>query len=116
MQDFKRYCYTLKNRQGKRYASNSVKGFLKAPASFFRHNGYRLMLEIGYWTDIEPAPREKVLRKWVPSNEEIRLIYKRAESYRDKALLLVLYQSGFSPIDVSALRIEHFPDLYVDRP
>ena len=56
------------------------------------------------------------MTKWVPSNEHVRLMYRRAESYGDKALLLVLYQSGFAPIDVSALRIEHFPELYTMEP
>jgi len=116
MRDFKRHLYTLKNRKGKRISSATVENRLKAPASFFRHNGLRLNLESGFWTDIEPAEREKVPTKWVPSNEHVRIMYKRTESYRDKALLLVLYQSGFSPIDVSALRIEHFPEIYSESP
>jgi len=61
--------------------------------------------------NIEPTEREKVSLKWVSSNAEVRLLYKYA-SLRDKPLLLALYQSGFSEIDVSCLRIEHFPQIY----
>jgi len=116
MRDYKQHLHTLKNRKGKRISSATIENYLKAPASFFRYNGLRLSLESGFWSDIEPAEREKVVTKWVPSNEHVRLMYKRAESYRDKALLLTLYQSGFTPIDVSALRIEHFPEIYSETP
>jgi site-specific recombinase XerC len=55
---------------------------------------------------------EKVIaQKWVPSNIEIRVLYSQA-SVRDRALLLALYQSGFSEIDISSLNIENLNDIY----
>jgi len=61
--------------------------------------------------DVEPAPRETVEKEWIPSNEEVRVIYRACKSARDRSIVLILYQSGFSQVDVAHMKIEDF-DFY----
>jgi len=88
----------------------TIHGYIRTAQSFFANNSVRLQFgkkEL----HIEPSEKDKVIREWIPTNEEVRLIYKMATNARDRALLLVLYQSGLSPVDVAGLRIEEL-DLY----
>ena len=96
---------------GKRkYASTTVKSKLQRVMGFFAHNNLRLMFGRGQ-LNVEPSQRERVSLKWILGKTEVRLMYKRA-SLDEKARLLCLYQSGFSPIDLCELKIEDFPELY----
>ncbi|MDH5266150.1 MAG: site-specific integrase [Candidatus Bathyarchaeota archaeon] len=55
---------------------------------------------------------QKVIeQKWIPTNIEVRVMYSQANA-RDRGLLLVLYQSGFSEIDAASLNIEDLNDIY----
>lgn len=69
--------------------------------SFFAHNDYALQFHRG-----ELKQARSVIKEYVPTNEDLRAMYDTAETHRDKALLLVLSQSGLSQIDVSQLNIE----------
>ena len=108
---FTRHLESLTDNEGKRKLSTwSIKGFQTAVQSFFSHNGCRLVFARKE-LDVEPAEREKVEKEWIPSNEEVRVIYRACKSARDRSILLTLYQSGFSEVDVSNMRIEDF-DFY----
>lgn len=77
--------------------------------SFFSHAHVRLEYArkelIGA---VEPNESEKIIKDWIPNNEDARIIYRVSQSSRDKAIFLTLYQSGLSPVDVCALSIQHF--------
>jgi site-specific recombinase XerD/uncharacterized coiled-coil protein SlyX len=104
---------------GKKYAielnktswkMNTKKSHLRTMLSFFSVNHSRLEYARGeLFSILEPTQEEKTYREWIPSNEEIRLLYRMASNSRDRAILLVLYQSGFSEVDLSEMRIEDFP-------
>jgi site-specific recombinase XerD len=88
---------------------NTVKSYLRTVQSFFAYNNVKLILTRND-TKITPKNREdRVPTEWIPSNEEVRLFYRMAKDARDRAILLTLYQSGFSEADVANMRIDDFP-------
>lgn len=90
------------------YAKNTIeKNYLRTVQSFFARNRLALEFKRG---ELTVERRRKVEKDWVPSNEEIRVMYSMAD-LRDRALLLMLYHSGYSEIDVSQMNIEDF-DFY----
>lgn len=104
--------------------STTIHRKLSAIRSFFTHNRLQLKFSRG---ELKPRVNESemITQDWILANEEIRALYSVA-SVRNRALLLCLYQSGFSPIDVSKLNIEHLKDgtktiyetedhLYIDK-
>src|SRR3990170_5504422 len=60
---------------------------------------------------VEERKEDKVISEWIPENAQVKQIYQHGE-VRDRALLLCLYQSGFSETDVSCLSIEDLPNIY----
>lgn len=98
--------------ESKGYRKGTIATYLRTMLSFFSHAHYPLRYArkelLGA---IEPNETEKVQKDWIASNEEIRVLYRMAKSARDRAILLVNYQSGFAPADTCALNVEHF-DFY----
>jgi integrase len=85
----------------------TVHGQLRTVMSFFSKNGVKLLFSRGE-VKINPSEKDKVDIEWIPSNEEVRLLYRLCDSARDRAVLLTLYQSGFSEVDVASMQIETF--------
>jgi site-specific recombinase XerD len=85
----------------------TVKSHIRTVMSFFSKTGVKLSFNRGE-LKVNPSEKDKVIREWIPSNEEIRLLYRMAKDSRDRAILLVLYQSGFSEVDVATMKIEDF--------
>jgi len=104
---YKNYLETRKTDKGTRLRVPTIHGYLRCVQSFFSHNDVKLMFRRGE-LKVEPSEQEKVYRKWVLDNSEIRHLYRCAKTPRDRALILVLYQSGFSPVDVASMKIEDF--------
>ena len=86
----------------------SVKTKLRTVASFFSRNGLPLALKRGDWESTKPQP---VIQRWKITKEEVKAMYSHG-NLRDRALLLVLAQSGFSEVDVSHLKIENLKGIY----
>lgn len=86
----------------------SVKTQLRTVASFFSRNGLPLNLKRGDW---ESTQQQQVIQRWKITREDIKAMYGHG-NLRDRALLLVLAQSGFSEIDVSNLKIEELKGIY----
>jgi site-specific recombinase XerD len=97
--------------EGKGYRKNTIVTYLRTMLSFFSQNHVKLTYArkelIGA---VEPSPKDKVIKEWIPSNEDVRLLYRVAQNSRDRAILLMMYQSGLSPVDV-CLNIEQL-DFY----
>lgn len=95
--------------EDKGYRKSTITTYLRTMLSFFSHAHVRLQYArkelLGA---IEPNIKDKVTKDWIPNNEDLRILYRVSQSSRDKAILLTLYQSGLSPIDVCALKIQHF--------
>ena len=86
----------------------SVKTRLRTVASFFSRNGLPLALKRGDWESTQQQP---VIQRWKITKEEVKAMYSHG-NLRDRALLLVLAQSGFSEVDVSQLKIENLSGIY----
>src|SRR4030065_1052380 len=101
-----KYMHSLEE---KGYRRGTVATYLRTMLSFFSHAHVRLeYARKELLGAIEPSDKDKVTKTWVPSNEDVRVLYRMAQSARDRAILLTLYQSGFSPVDTCAFNIEHF--------
>lgn len=88
--------------------ASSIKTMLRTVASFFSRNSVPLALKRGDW---ESTKETEVVHRFKLKKEDVRKMYAHA-SLRDRSLLLVLYQSGFSEVDVSALKVEDIKDIY----
>jgi len=82
---------------------SSLKTYLKTVASFFSRNGLPLNLKRGDW---ESTKTQQVIKRFKLSKEDVKAMYAHG-NLRDRALLLVLGQSGFSEADVSEMKIEN---------
>lgn len=90
----------------------TVRTKVKSVMSFFSRNRLPLRFKRGELKQAINRDREgKVVSEWIPTNEEVRVVYGLAD-VRDRALILLLYQSGLSESDVSALNVEDIPELY----
>lgn len=81
---------------------------LKIASSFFSRNGSSLDLHQGDWT---PTTKQEPICKFEVTKEDLKRMYGHA-NLRDKCLLLILAQSGFSETDISELKIEQIKGLY----
>ena len=105
------YKHSLENLDLKK---NTIKSYLRTVQSFFAYSNVKLVLTRND-TKITPKNREdRVPTEWIPTNEEVRLFYRMAKESRDRSILLTLYQSGFSEVDVANMYIEDFP-FYDDK-
>jgi site-specific recombinase XerD len=85
-----------------------VRTLLTPVASFFSRNGLPLNLKRGDW---ESTQTQQVVHRMKLTKEDVKSMYSHGNT-RDRALLLVLAQSGFSEADVSCLKIEQLKGLY----
>ena len=86
----------------------SVSTELTAVASFFSRIGLPLALKRGDWQSTMQQP---VIQRLKITRDDVKAMYSHA-SLRDRALLLVLAQSGFSEVDVSFFRVEELKGFY----
>lgn len=86
----------------------SMKTQRRTVASFFSRNGLPLNLKRGDW---ESTQQQQVVQRWKATKEDVKSFYSHG-NLRDRALLLVLAQSGFSEADVSNLKIEEPKGIY----
>jgi hypothetical protein len=106
-QKFREYKLHLENHGN--LSPAAVKSQLIPVASFFSRNGLQLSLKRGDW---ESNQIQKVKTgKQKLEKEDIKAMYTHGNT-RDRALLLVLAQSGFSEVDVSSFRVEDLKELY----
>ena len=86
----------------------AISTLLTPIASFFRRNGLPLALMRGDWKSTQE--QEVVQQKPKTTKEDVKAMYSHGNT-RDRALLLVLAQSGFSEVDVSCFRVEKLKGL-----
>ena len=101
------------NLEEKNLRMATVHGHIRTIMSFFSKNGVKLLFSRGE-LKINPSEKDKVDSEWIPENEEVRILYRLCDNARDRAVLLTLYQSGFSEVDVASMCIETFP-FYDDK-
>jgi integrase len=96
--------------EDKEYRESTIKTYLTPMQSFFSKNHVKLSYSRG-----ELSPRAKgkgrgtaLSKEWIPNREDVKILYRFGESPRDRAILLTLFQSGVSEIDVCNVKIEDF--------
>ena len=104
--EYKEYLESVRNPNPLKHSS--VRGRLRTVASFFARNGLPLFLKRGDWESTQQQP---VIQRMKLDRDEVKAMYSHG-NLRDRALLLVLAQSGFSEVDVSCFRIEELKGLY----
>src|SRR3972149_1415009 len=89
--------------------ASSVTCTLTPVLSFFSAHRVKLNFKRGE-LKVEERKEDKVVTEWIPENAQVKQIYQHGD-VRDRALLLCLYQSGFSETDVSCLNVEDLPEI-----
>lgn len=89
---------------------NTIKSYLRSVRSFFSRNRLPLRFKRGELKVEEILEvRNAHKTKWIASNEELRAVYS-VSRLEDRALLLTMYHTGLSSIDITELRVENFED------
>jgi site-specific recombinase XerD len=91
------------------YKPATVQCTLTPVLSFFSAHRVPLRFKRGE-LKVEHRAEDKVVKEWIPDNQQMKQIYQHGD-IRDRSLLLVLYQSGFSETDVGSLNIQDLPEL-----
>lgn len=104
--EYKEYLESIRNPDPLKH--ETVRGKLRTVASFFARNGLPLFLKRGDWESTQQQP---VIQRMKLTKDDVKAMYSHG-NLRDRALLLVLAQSGFSEVDVSCFRIEELKGLY----
>ncbi|MGA2308223.1 MAG: tyrosine-type recombinase/integrase [Candidatus Bathyarchaeia archaeon] len=89
----------------KKYSGRSIKSRLGRVMGFFSNNSKRYALDLGRL--IISKARKK--QKYSPTNEEVRHLYAFADSARDRLIILLMYQNGLVPVDISQLAVGDLP-------
>lgn len=89
--------------------ASSVMCTLTPVMSFFSAHRVPLRFKKGE-LKVDERAEDKVVKEWIPDNQQLKQIYQHGDA-RDRALLLCLYQSGFSETDVSALNVDDLPNI-----
>jgi len=92
-----------------RLKATSVTSYLIPVLSFFSAHRVKLNFKRGELR-VDERAEDKVVKEWIPDNQQMKQVYQHGDA-RDRALLLCLYQSGFSETDVSALNVEDLPNI-----
>jgi len=92
------------------YKASTISCTLTPILSFFSAHRVPLRFKRGE-LKVEERAEDKVVKEWIPDNQQMKQIYQHGDA-RDRSLLLVLYQSGFSETDVSALNIQDLPNIH----
>jgi site-specific recombinase XerD len=88
---------------------STISSYYTPVLSFFSSHRVPLRFKRGE-LKVEEKAEDKIVREWIPDNQQVKQIYQHGDT-RDRALLLCLYQSGFSEIDVSSLNVEDLPNV-----
>lgn len=89
----------------KDFAGMGIRTHVNRIQGFFRNNNNRLALDMRKLR-ISKARKK---RKYSPSNEEVRVLFEKADNARDKLLIAIQYQNGAAPKDVSLLKCGDYP-------
>ena len=87
------------------YAGRGIKGIKGRIGGFFKNNSKRYVLDISRLI----IPKARKHKKYSPENPTVKRLYSFADSARDHLILLLMYQNGLPPIDVSELCVGDLP-------
>jgi integrase len=98
----------------KHYTGRGVSGVIGRIQGFFSNNSRRYSLDLQ--RKKLKLPKARRVKKYSPSNEEIRVLYSFAAGDRDRfnaarnrLVISIMSQNGLSPVDVSELNVGDLP-------
>jgi integrase len=99
--------------EDKEFRKTTIKTYLTPMQSFFSKNHVKLSYSRG---ELDPRPKGKgrgraLSKVWIPDREDVKTLYRFGDSPRDRAITLMLFQSGTSEKEVCDVCIEDF-DFY----
>lgn len=104
-----KYMHLLEDKEFRKY---TITSYLTPVLSYFSQNHYQLKYArnelIG---GIRPKGKGKgraLSKEWIPDREDIKVLYRFGESPRDRAVTLMLFQSGTAEIELTHVMIEDF--------
>jgi integrase len=106
----KQYYIEMKRQHGKAYWTSMNK--LKSVRSFFSGNFLSLTYRKGELQTVRANKNEKTY----PKTADVRAWYRRLESWRDRALLLLMFQSGPTPVDATSITYGDIKDKLDQEP
>ena len=106
----KQYYVEAKRLHGRAYWTSTNK--LKTIRSFFSGNFLALTYRKGELQTVRANMKEKTY----PKTHEVRAWYRKLESWRDRALLLLMFQSGPTPIDACGIQYGDIKDKLDQEP
>ncbi len=86
-------------------AGFAVSGYVSRIQGFFVNNGKRLSLDL-HKLRVSKARKRK---KYSPSNEDVRLLFSKADSALHRLIVALMYQNGPAPKDASLLTCGDYP-------
>ncbi len=92
-------------QEQKTLAGKTVACHLARIQGFFTNNGKRLSLDMPKMR----INKARKIRKYSPSVEEVRTVFNRADSKRDRFIVALMAQNGPAPVDVSLLCVGDYP-------
>lgn len=96
--------------EDKEFTRNTVATYLRTMLSFFSKNHLPLYYSrnelIGAIRAKGKGKSNPLSKAWIPTKDDVKILYRFAESSRDKAITLMLFQSGVSEIEVCELQIQ----------
>jgi integrase len=103
--DRKTYSYIKHLLNEKRYTGRSASGVLGNIQGFFKNNCKR------YGLDVKRInyPKTRRVKKYSPTNEEVRHLYGVADNSRDRLIIALMYECGPVPIDMAGLCCDDIP-------
>jgi len=90
---------------GKGHSGRAVQGFIGRIQGFFANNSRRYSLDMRRLK----LPKARKVKKYSPTNEEVRHLYTIADNSRDRLIVALMYQNGLAPVDVSLLNAGDLP-------
>jgi hypothetical protein len=104
----------LKGQLERGMSGGSTGIYLGRVQGFFTNNGKRLSLDMRKLK----LPKARKRSKYSPSNDDVRLLFAKADCARDKLIVVLMYQNGPVPIDISLFKVGDYPSepwVYFER-
>jgi integrase len=103
--DRKTHSYIKHLLNDKHYTGRSASGILGVIQGFFKNNAKRYALDIKHIN----YPKTRKVKKYSPTNEEVRHLYTAADNSRNRLIIALMYQNGPDPVDIASLTCSDIP-------
>jgi len=112
--DRKTHSYIKHLLNDKHYTGRSASGILGNIQGFFKNNAKRYALDIKRIN----YPKTRKVKKYSPTNEEVRHMFNVADNSRNRLIIALMYQLGPDPVDIASLTcgdLPHEPYKYFEK-